>query len=125
MIEKLYVPGTEDGPEINLDAENNHFEISGRSIPENANTIFFPIIEWFNSYFKSPNRKTELELKLEYLNSSSSKKVIELLMLLEKYFENGCDIKILWYYQNLDISMERKGREFLEIFKIPYQIISY
>jgi hypothetical protein len=125
MIEKLHIPGTEDEPEINLDAKKNYFEISGRSIPENANTIFSPVIEWLNNYFKSPNEQTDIILKLEYLNSSSSKKIIEILLLLEKYYDTGCDIIVHWFYETVDTAMEKKGKEFLSIFKIPYEIKSY
>jgi hypothetical protein len=124
MIEKYYVPGDEEEPEINLDAENNYFAISGRSIPENANTIFLPVIEWLNNYFKAPNTQTTLNFKLEYLNSSSSKKVTEILLLLEKQYEKGCKIKVHWYYASNDKSMEKKGRGFLSIFNIPFEIIA-
>jgi hypothetical protein len=125
MIDKLYMPGTEDEPEINFDAANNLFEISGRSIPENANTIFFPILEWLNRYFVDPNKQTNLVLKLEYLNSASSKKMIEVLALLEENYLKGFNIIVHWLYENGDTSMKNKGREMLSIFKIPFEISTY
>jgi hypothetical protein len=124
MIEKYYVPGGEDEPEINLDAGNNLFEISGRSIPENVNTIFLPVIEWLNNYFLNPNEETILTFKLEYLNSSSSKKVTEILLLLENQYDKGCKIKVQWYYADNDRSMQKKGKEFLSIFNVPFEIIA-
>jgi hypothetical protein len=124
MIEKYYMPGGEDEPEINLDAENNCFEISGRSIPENVNIIFLPVIEWLRNYFNNPNDQTVLNFKLEYLNSSSSKKVTEILLLLEKQYEKGFKIKVQWYYAGNDRSMQKKGKEFLSIFNVPFEIIA-
>jgi hypothetical protein len=112
----------ENMPEIMLDAEKNHFEISGRSIPENANTIFLPVLEWLNQYFMNPENQTNFILKLDYINSSSLKKITEILGLLEKHHNKGCDIKVLWFYKINDTAMESKCRELLSLFNIPSEI---
>ncbi len=125
MINKLHITGDVDVPEIVLDAKNNHFEISGRSIPENANTIFIPVLEWLNQYFMNPNKQTNFILKLDHINSSSLKKITEILALLEKNHNKGCDIKVLWFYKINDTAMERKCMELLNLFKIPSEINSF
>ena len=69
MIKKLHIAASEDTPEIILDQENNVFEITGRSLPENVNNIFLPVFEWLKIYFNDPLQETVFSIKLEYLNS--------------------------------------------------------
>jgi len=124
MIKKLYFANTEDTPEINLDAENAIFEISGRSLPENINHIFSPVIEWFNDYFNEPLTETVMSINLEYFNSATAKKIVELLLMLENNFKIGRKIKVIWYYKKNDITMQKKGEDLLSIFKFPNEINS-
>ncbi|MDF1546848.1 MAG: DUF1987 domain-containing protein [Bacteroidales bacterium] len=125
MIDKLYLKGSEEVPEINFNATTGKLEISGRSIPENANIVFSPVLSWLNLFFEKPNTEITLVLKLEYINSSSTKKIIEILLLLEKQFEKGSKIKVEWFYKTIDLSMEKKISELLGLFKIPSEIKVY
>lgn len=124
MITKLYIKGTEDTPEIILDPENAIFEISGRSLPENVNIFFAPVFEWILAYFNDPLPETVFSINLEYFNSSTAKKMVELLLIIESHFDKGCLIKIVWSYKKNDFTMQRKGEDLLSIFKIPNEINS-
>jgi SiaC family regulatory phosphoprotein len=124
MIKKIHIAATEDTPEIILDQEKGVFQFTGRALPENVNTLFLPIFEWFNEYFNSPLEETIVSLNLEYLNSATSKKIVELLLLLEKVFEKGTKVKVVWYYKKNDFIMQKKGNDLIGIFKIPNDIIS-
>jgi hypothetical protein len=124
MMKKLYIAATEDTPEIILDQEAGIFKITGRSLPENVNILFMPVFEWLDDYFKSPLQDTLVSINLEYFNSATAKKIVELLLLLEKFFEKGCKIKVLWYYKKNDFTMQKKGNDLIGIFKIPNEIIS-
>ena len=55
MIQPLILVATADKPDINLDPQQNMFEISGKSLPENAKLFYDPVIEWFEIYAKEPN----------------------------------------------------------------------
>jgi hypothetical protein len=124
MLKKLYFVETEDTPEIILDKETETFEITGRSMPENVNDLYTPIIDWFNNYFKEPLNETVLKINLEYFNSASGKKIVSLLMILENFVEKKCNIKVVWYYKRNDFTMQKKGVDLLSIFKIPFEIKS-
>lgn len=124
MIDKLHVAATEDTPEITLDQENNIFEISGRSLPENVNNLYSPVFQWFKDYFNSPLQETIFSIKLEYFNSATAKAIVELLLLFEGYFEKGCKLKVTWYFKKNDFTMQKKGKDLLSILKIPNEIIS-
>lgn len=123
MIPKLHINGTEDTPEILFDKDNGIFEISGRSLPENANNLFISVFKWLNDYFDNPLPETIFYINLEYFNSASAKKIVELLLLLENHTDKGCKLKIIWSYKQNDFTMQKKGQDLLSIFKIPYEII--
>jgi hypothetical protein len=125
MIKKLIIKGTEDTPEVVLDRENAKFEISGRSLPENVNIFFEPVFKWITEYFNDPLKETVFSINLEYYNSSTAKKIVELLFIIESHFDKGCLIKLIWLYKRNDFTMQRKGEDLLGIFKIPNEIIPY
>lgn len=123
MIDKLIIEATEDTPGITFDPEIMLFEIKGRSLPENVNLLFTPVMDWLGSYFNAPVSQTILRFKLDYFNSASAKKIVELLLFLEGRVEKGNKIEIIWYYKEHDTTMEKKGKDLLGIFNVPYKMV--
>ena len=124
-MEKLFLEGTEDTPNIILDPENMTFEISGRSLPEDVVTFFQPVMEWLNELESSPIDGMTFSFKLEYFNTASSKMLLDILMMLETIFENGNDVKVKWYYAEMDEDMQEAGEEYSELVEVPMEIVSY
>ncbi len=123
MLSKLEIKGTRDTPEIIFDKENNQFEITGDSLPEDTTKFFTPIFEWVSDYLKSPNKSTHLICKLEYFNSSSAKMLYELFFEFQKIAKAGSEIKISWYFEHGDKLIEEKGLEYQSILEIPFEFI--
>ena len=71
-MDELIIEGTMKIPRICFNPESGTLEIQGRSIPEDAIEYYTPIIEWLNLYSENPKQSTELHLKFEYFNTSSS-----------------------------------------------------
>lgn len=46
--------------------------MSGRSIPENAATLYEKVLSWVTQYVENPRKTTNLRLNLEYFNTASS-----------------------------------------------------
>jgi hypothetical protein len=46
--------------------------LSGRSIPENAATLYEKVLSWVTQYIENPRKTTNLRLNLEYFNTASS-----------------------------------------------------
>lgn len=124
MAERFQIVGTEEVPNIILDAENGIFEITGRSFPENVERLFTPIIEWLKEYITDPNPTTDFKFQLEYFNSSSARKIIEILFVLEKLEETNNNVKIIWCYSAEDEMIKAKGMEFMNLVKIPFELRS-
>ena len=52
-MHQLYIQGTENTPEVNFSPESGIFNIVGKSIPEDADAFYKPILEWFDDTFFS------------------------------------------------------------------------
>lgn len=124
-METIKINNTDDTPKVILDAENEVFEISGMSMPEDVNLFYEPILTWLEEYANNPNKSTEFIFKLTYFNTASSKLILDILYKLEEIFENGFNVRILWYFAEDDEDMHESGEEFTELVDIPIDLISY
>lgn len=122
-MNSLVIQPTIDSPYVNLDKHNNVFEIKGKSLPENVNVFYQPIIDWFSDYFKNPNEETIIHFKLDYLNTASSKALLSLLLVVEDAVKNGLIVKVKWYYEEDDEDMRDIGEEYSDLIQIPFEII--
>ena len=118
----LYIPRTAKTPDIFFDLELGNFEIKGRSIPENSIDFYSQVMQWLDEYEKAPSPQTELIVKLEYFNTSSSKCLIDIFRRLEKLHHHGSEVKVLWYYEEEDEDMKESGEDFRELVKMPVSL---
>ncbi len=123
-MEKIVIQPTIDSPYVNLDKENNIFEIKGKSLPENVNIFYQPIIDWFAEYFKNPNNETVIRFELDYLNTASSKALLSLFLVVEDAAKKGSNVKVMWYYVEDDEDIKEIGEEYSELIQIPFEILS-
>lgn len=124
-MNSIKLEAKEDTPKIILDPENEIFEFSGRSLPEDATVFYEPIIDWLKQYSKNPNKNTEFHFKLNYFNTASSKLLLDILMILEDIHQGGAEISIKWFYEEDDEDMEEAGGEYAELVEVPFELISY
>lgn len=120
----IKIKGQTDTPHVILDAENSVFELSGKSMPEDVNAFYEPIIDWLNEYKDEPNENTEFLFRMNYFNSASSKFFHEIINILKEIQDNGKAVKVIWFHDEDDEAMEEAGEEFKEMIKIPFDIIS-
>jgi len=107
-------------PFVLLDKESNILSFAGRFIPQNTKEFFEPIFEWFTDYLKNPNEKTIVKFTLDYFNTSSSKKFLDLFMLLEEVHEKTTSVEIKWYYMEDDDDILEAGKGYQELVEIPF-----
>jgi len=122
-MEVINIKGTEDTPNVILDKENDKFEISGRSLPEDVNMFFEPIMDWIDEYSEEPLDKTVFDFKLEYFNTASSKVILDILLKFEEIVENGKDVLVKWHYHEDEEDMLEAGEEYADIVEIPFEYI--
>jgi hypothetical protein len=121
----IKIMGTDDTPNVILDSDNDVFEISGRSLPEDVTAFYEPILRWLEEYSSNPNPKTVFTFKLVYFNTASSKLLLDILMKLEQMHEDGKDVLIRWYYPEDDEDMQEAGEEYADIVDVPFEQVSY
>jgi hypothetical protein len=124
-METIKILGTDDTPTVILDADNDIFEISGRSLPEDVTAFYDPILNWLDEYAASPNPKTTIIFKLVYFNTASSKLLLDILMKLEEMHEDGKDVLVKWFYPEDDEDMQEAGEEYADIVDVPFEQVGY
>ena len=97
-MQTINIPGSDDTPLVVLDAENNNFEISGRSLPEDVVAFYDPILDWLQNYSENPLEKTTFDFKLEYFNTASSKMLLDVLLKLEDMHDDGNEVLVRWHF---------------------------
>jgi len=123
-MEALTREATSDTPKIHLDAENNIFEISKMSLPEDAIEFFEPIIRWLDEYKQDPKEQTTFVFKLEYFNTASSKQIIQILLLLQDIAKKS-KVLVKWYYKDIDEDMQAIGEEYSQVIEVDFELVEY
>lgn len=121
-MDKLFIPGSPDTAEITLDGSTGTFEICGKSLPEDAIVYFAPVDNYIEEYIKQPAPVTTVNLRLTYLNSSSAKKLVDLVTQLEDIASKGYKVVLNWFYSEDDEDMLEEGQEFARLTSIPVNL---
>jgi len=121
-MESLIIENTGDTPKIVLDPANNVFELSYRSLPENANGFYEPVFQWFDEYTKNPDDEMIFKFNLEYFNTASAKQIAKILLLLEKLSQQ-IKVKIIWNYKKDDTDMLSSGKRYSKLLKVDFELI--
>jgi len=124
-MDALKIAQSDDSPEILLDQEEGRFEISGKSLPEDVVDFYQPVLDWLKVYQKNPNTTTELQLKLIYFNTASSKMILDILMILEEMVEEGKQVLVRWLSLDSDEDMQEAGQEYDEMVEVPFEHLTY
>lgn len=124
-MEALKIKGTYSSPTVVLDADNEIFEISGRSLPDDVATFYAPILKWLDEYSKNPNEETVFSFKLVYFNTATSKLLLNIMMKLKNMQENDHDILVKWYYEEDDEDMIEAGEEYADVAEIDVELVMY
>jgi len=97
-------------PEVRF-AADGRLLIEGRSLPENVSRFYDPLIAWVKMLSAEV---VKMDLNLEYLNSASSKKLLEMLRAIDR----NSDVKELiinWHYEADDEDALESGQIFEDL----------
>lgn len=125
-MKALILTGTEDTPDVKLDYESGQYVFSGRSLPEDVNSFYEPVLGWLNEFGMNPKSGSFFDFKLEYFNTASSKVLLDILIKLEEIQnDKNCQLTVRWHYQQNDEDMQEAGEEYKELVEVPFEIVSY
>jgi len=112
-----------DSPMVLADGQSGYFEVNGKSLPEDAVEFYKPLEKYAQEYVKSPKQKTTINLKLEYLNTSSSKKLLDIIGFFEALPSQGYEVELNWYHRDEDQDMIDEGIEFAHMTSLKVNFI--
>ena len=121
-MENVEIKATIRTPKVVMNKEKGLIELEGKSISENPRAFYEPLLSgWVADYLRNPEETTNVSLKLEYYNTSSSMWILRILKELEKLYTNGKKVVINWVYSDED-GFE-SGSDYDAIIKIPFNMI--
>ena len=117
---KLMIPATKYSPMVELNSEGKMI-IKGRSILEDPTPFYNEIISYIRT---CPSEKLTLEIRIEYMNTSSSKNVFNLLKAVKDCYNIG-DVQVKWFYEEDDEDMLEIGKDYESMVRIPIDFYEY
>jgi hypothetical protein len=113
--------GTSKTPTVTATREPFCLELSGRSIPENSIAFYQPVMDWVEIQCEGASELLEINIRLEYFNTSSSKCLMDLLKRVEA---SNCPARVNWYYEDDDEDMLEAGEDYDAIIDLPFRLIA-
>jgi hypothetical protein len=121
----LIIQGDKQKPDLIFSAKTGKLEISGQSLPENASSLYNPVVDWIDEYVKQPAKQTVLSFKMKYYNTASSKMFFSFIKKLNTLYKSRANVKIEWHYLEDDEDMLDAGEYFRDLVDIPFYFIPY
>ncbi|MEQ9405769.1 MAG: DUF1987 domain-containing protein [Cyclobacteriaceae bacterium] len=113
---------TRTTPGIDLDMDSGFVKLFGRSSPENSVQFYAPLLDALRT--PNPNlTRLEMDFRLEYFNTSSSKCLYDIFKLLKRIETEGIELSINWYYEPMDEDMFEAGEDFSELLDLEFNFI--
>jgi hypothetical protein len=104
-MEDLHIEPTKNSPLIEFFVSGK-LVLAGSAYPENAREFFDPLIDWIINIEVDT---VDFDVIIEYINTSSAKKLLELLQKLEKNDHVGTR-NVNWFYQKWDTDTLETGQ---------------
>ena len=131
-MENLFIESTEFSPKIVFDPKNRKFELVGISRPEDVVAFYESVLFRIENYVhKKLNEEKDLssftfhlKFDLSYMNSASSKYILQILDHFKKLFKQGANIIVDWYYDDIDDQIFEGGGDLSDVIKIPFNLVS-
>ncbi|MBN1387451.1 MAG: DUF1987 domain-containing protein [Bacteroidales bacterium] len=121
-MDKLFIKATKNSPEIALSPDGN-LRFKGRSIHENAQIFFNPVLKWIEEYIKDPADTTFVDLQLEYLNSATAKYIIVMLQKLKEVRLKDKKYYVNWFYEEGDEDILERGEYFASVLDMDFNFV--
>ena len=121
-MDSLFLQETKSSPAIKFNSETGVLEISGESYPENSYEFYKPLIVWiarFCAHFPGP---IVLNCRVSYLNTGSTKSMMDIFDILEDRFRQGGKVQVQWFCDSENDRAIETAEEFMEDVTFPFEI---
>jgi len=121
-MENLIIDKTESTPKVVVDYNNAVISFEGICVPENSTEFFDPIFEEVKKIMDDKQRLT-YDFYLEYFNTSSSKKILDIFLLASDHTLENDKFKVLWKSDEDDEELLEAGEIMQEMSNLPFEYI--
>lgn len=118
-MDNFYIQKSIDSPEISLNFAEQKFSFEGKSLPENPEEFYQPVINLIQNFVTTNPTKLVVDFKFEYFNTASSKKILDILDILDKNLENK-NLNINWYYKTSDEDIREAGEDMQDLTSLTF-----
>ena len=118
-MENLYIEKTNQSMEVDFNV-NGKLMLKGVSTPDHVNRFFGPLFEWVKALKEDSNNEVVFEMFIDYLNTSSTRVLIELISLVASLKEEGKKVEIIWTYDEEDEDMLELGEDLALVAEVEF-----
>jgi hypothetical protein len=98
---------------------------TGRSILTDPKVFFEPITQWVTKYLRNPAEETVVNIKLEYIDTSSTQSLYQILRQLNSVRKKGLAFVVNWYIEMDDPEMKELGELIEQRLGVEFRYVSY
>ena len=95
----------------------------GRSIPDNPGEFYRPVHKWISSQVLNKKEVTRIEFGFEYINTSSTKWIYNIMKEIGGIKDLAENARILWYYEQGDEDMCDLGFILRSLVECPFFVV--
>ena len=125
-MENLIIQGARDEydlPSVDFNAETGVCEISGESYLEKTAEFYDRLLKWLDQFMSVVAKPITFNFKLTYFNTSTSKRLLYIMIKLREYKDKGGKVTANWYYHPDDIEIEEDAEDLMSIAKLEVNLI--
>ncbi|MBX7201504.1 MAG: DUF1987 domain-containing protein [Bacteroidia bacterium] len=120
-MDNLFIPQENKTPLVQCNYALGQIQFNGRSIPENSIEFYEPVFKWIDNYVLQPQKETQVNIHLEYFNTSTSKCLLDIFKKLYQMHQAGTSkVLITWIYEEDDEDMLEAGEDYQALIMLPF-----
>jgi hypothetical protein len=122
IMNNFLVIATKKSPEIILIADGI-LMIKGSSHPVDVTDFYKPVFNWLGEFKKDAKDDVRLTLDLDYIDTPSTRVILELLKTVIEFASDKTKVKITWKYEHEDHDMLEQGKIYETKAAYPFEFI--
>jgi len=118
----LRIEQTIKGPFVFLNSKEGIIVMSGKSVLENVDDFYRPIMEFISDHFLNTS-KIQVYIRPDYCNSSTSKYYLKLVLQLDKLYIKGKEVNVYWFQHEDEYDSYSDGYDYQSFVKYLFDVI--
>lgn len=113
-------------PEVLTDEEAQYILVKGESYMEQPFELYSKIGTWLKDYFEQEHTSIKIDFELTYLNSSSYRAILDLLLTIKELQDQNLNIQLNWKYPEMDVnSIQEEGEDLADESEVTLNFVVY